>query len=162
MISAPKTCFFTGHRFIGFDEVSNVKSRLNEELLNAVNSGYTRFISGGAVGFDTLAAEQVILLREDYDIVLALYLPCINHSRNWRESDKMRFEQIFSLADEIHYVTNEPYKNGCMKKRNGAMVDASDLCIAFLKNMQSGTAQTVKMAQEKGIDVINIAEKDIF
>ncbi len=162
MISAQKTCFFTGHRFIGFDEASKIRSRLNEELLTAINAGYTRFISGGAVGFDTLAAEQVVLLRKDYDIVLALYLPCINHSRNWRESDKIRFEQIFSLADEIHYVTNESYKNGCMKKRNSAMVDASDLCIAFLKNMQSGTAQTVKMAQEKGIDIINIAEKDIF
>ncbi|MCR4718332.1 MAG: DUF1273 domain-containing protein [Firmicutes bacterium] len=158
MSLTPKTCFFTGHRFIGFDETAEIKSRLHEELLNAVNAGYTRFITGGAVGFDTLAAEQVISLREDYDIRLVLYLPCINHSRNWRENDKIRFERIFSLADEVFYVTKEPYRSGCMKKRNSAMVEVSDLCIAFLKNMRSGTAQTVKMADDKGIYIVNIAD----
>ena len=155
----PKTCFFTGHRFIGFDEAEKVKSRLNEELLNAINAGYTYFVSGGAVGFDTLAAEQVISLREDYDIKLVLYLPCIDHSRNWRENDKIRFERIFSLADEVYYVTKEPYKDGCMKKRNSAMVEVSDLCIAFLKNPKSGTAQTVKMAVDNGLQIVNIADK---
>lgn len=160
MTVAPKTCFFTGHRFIGFEEAREVKSRLTEELLNVVNGGYTNFISGGAVGFDTLAAEQVILLRENYDMLkLCLYLPCINHSRNWRENDKIRFERIFSLADEIYYVSEERYKEGCMKKRNSAMVNASDLCIAFLKNVHSGTAQTVKMAEDKGLRIVNIADR---
>lgn len=154
----PKTCFFTGHRFIGFDEAEKVKSRLNEELLNAVNAGYTYFVSGGAVGFDTLAAEQVISLREDYGIRLVLYLPCINHNKNWREIDRIRFERISSLADEIYYISNEQYRNGCMKKRNSAMVEVSDLCIAFLKNPKSGTAQTVKMAEDKGLRIVNIAE----
>lgn len=158
MTFAPKTCFFTGHRFIGFDDAPRIKSRLNEELLNAVNAGYTNFIAGGAIGFDTLAAEQVILLREDYNIRLVLYLPCRNHSINWSENDKIRFDRILSLADEVYYVSDDRYKQGCMKKRNSAMVEASDLCIAFLKNMRSGTAQTVKMAENKGLYIVNIAD----
>ena len=159
MTLLPKTCFFTGHRHIAAEEVGNIKRRLNEEILNAVNKGYTHFISGGAVGFDAMAAERVLALREDYDnIRLILYLPCIEHSKNWTDNDKIRFERILSVSDEVYYVSNEPYKDGCMKKRNSAMVEASDLCIAYLKNRQSGTAQTVKLAQKKGVEVINIAK----
>lgn len=159
MTLIPKTCFFTGHRFIAAEEVGDIRKSLNEEILNAVNKGYTHFISGGAVGFDALAAEQLIFMREDYDnIRLILYLPCYEHSKNWNDNDKMRFERILSLSDEIYYVSREPYKEGCMKKRNRAMVEASDLCIAYLKNSQSGTAQAVKMAENKGLDVINIAK----
>ena len=158
MTLLPKTCFFTGHRFIAAKEIKNIKSRLNEELLNAVNSGFTHFISGGAVGFDTLAAEQVLRLREDYnDIRLILYLPCTNHTQNWKENDKMRFEAVLSCADEIYYVTREKYRDGCMKKRNNAMAEASQMCIAYLKNPISGTAQAVKLAEKKGVNVINIA-----
>lgn len=160
MTLLPKTCFFTGHRIIGSDELKRIKSLLNEELLNAVNSGFTHFITGGAVGFDTLAAEQIISMREDYDkIRLILYLPCTDQSENWNENDKERFEHILSEADEIYYVSREPYKKGCMKKRNYAMAAASDMCIAYLKKSPSGTAQTVKMARDRGIDVVNIAEK---
>ena len=159
MTLLPKTCFFTGHRFISAEETIRIKSRIREELLNAINAGYSHFIAGGAVGFDSLAAEQVISIREDYDMIrLILYLPCINHSQNWNEFERARFERIASLADEIYYVSREPYKDGCMKKRNSAMVCASDMCIAFLKNSQSGTAQTVNMAERKGIKVINLAK----
>lgn len=159
MTLIPKTCFFTGHRFIWREEQKRLKSLLNEALLDAVNNGFTHFITGGAVGFDTLAAEQIILMREDYDMIrLILYLPCINQSESWNESDKERFEHILSEADEVYYVSREPYKKGCMKKRNYAMVTASDMCIAYLKKTSSGTAQTVKMAREKEIPILNLAE----
>ena len=159
MTLLPKTCFFTGHRHISADEATSLKSRLNEELLNAINAGYTHFITGGAIGFDALAAEQVIRLREDYsDIRLILYLPCTNHTQNWKENDKMRFDAIESFADEIYYVTREGYREGCMKKRNNAMTEASDMCIAYLKNPVSGTAQAVKLAEKKGLKIINIAD----
>lgn len=162
MMLLPKTCFFTGHRIISNSEINAVKSYLNEELLNAVNRGFTHFITGGAVGFDTLAAEKIILMREDYNFIrLILYLPCTDQVKDWNKSDKERFERILAMADEVYYVSREPYKEGCMRKRNLAMVEASDLCIAYLKNKSSGTSQTVKMARDKGIEIINIAEKII-
>ena len=159
MTLIPKTCFFTGHRVIAHKDMDEVESFLNEELLNAVNRGFTHFITGGAVGFDTLAAEKVLLMREDYyNIRLVLYLPCTDQSVGWNEMDRQRFDRILAMADEVYYVSKEPYKKGCMRKRNLAMVEASDLCIAYLINMKSGTAQTVKMAQDKGIEIINIAK----
>lgn len=158
MTLIPKTCFFTGHRFIAADEVNTIKKRLNEAVLNAINEGYTHFITGGAMGFDTLAAECVMALREDYDnIRLILYLPCTDHDKNWKEYERIRFDLISSSADEVYYVSRKPYSDGCMKKRNSAMASASDMCIAYLKNRQSGTAQAVKMAEKSGLKVINIA-----
>ena len=102
-------------------------------------------------------------MREDYDMIrLVMYLPCTDQSKNWGEFERIRYDSILSSADEIYYISEEPYKKGCMKKRNCAMAEASDMCIAFLKKLSSGTAQTVKMAEEKGIHIVNIAERSIF
>lgn len=155
----PKTCFFTGHRILYKNEIPKIRSFLREEILNAVNDGFTVFISGGAIGFDAMAAEQVADIRRTYDMIkLVLYLPCANQSARWSDADKMRYENILSLADEIFYVSKGEYKEGCMKKRNKAMTEASDLCISYMRNKMGGTWQTVGMATEKGIPVINIAD----
>lgn len=156
----PKTCFFTGHRIIAGSERNMIKSLVNEEILNKINDKVEIFISGGARGFDTIAAEQVIFMRKDYDSIrLCLYLPCRNHDLKWKLSERYRLQKIMEQADEIYYVTDGEYEEGCMKKRNIAMVEASDCGIAYMKNRMSGSAQTIKFADEKGINVINIADK---
>lgn len=48
-----------------------------------------------------------------------------------------------------------------MKARNARLVElASDYCICYWnpKNFRSGTGQTVRMAQKKGIEIINLFE----
>ena len=160
MDSNQRVCFFTGHRVIAGNKKSMIKSLVNEEILNKINDKVEVFISGGARGFDIMAAEQVIFMREDYDsIKLCLYLPCRNHDIKWKYPERRQLHKIMEQADEIHYVTDGEYINGCMKKRNIAMVDASDCGIAYMTNRISGSAQTLRIAAEKGIDVINIAEK---
>lgn len=155
-----RVCFFTGHRIIDGNKKSMVKSLVNEEILNKINDKVEVFISGGARGFDIIAAEQVIFMREDYDsIKLCLYLPCRNHDIKWKRPERRRLRKIMEQADEIYYVTDGEYKDGCMKKRNIAMVDASDCGIAYMTNRMSGSAQTLRIAAEKGIEVINLADK---
>ena len=154
-----KKCFFTGHRVIERKSYDNVKSFLREEILNKINDKVNVFIAGGALGFDTLAAEQVIDMRDSYsNIQLHLYLPCYGQDSRWKESDRRRFAGVMGLADKIYYVTEGEYEKGCMEKRNLAMVDASDCGIAYLKHYCSGSSQTVRMAVGKGIDVVNIAD----
>lgn len=153
----PKTCFFTGHRVLKPSDKPDIKDRIRKEVINAINNDVKVFIAGGAVGFDMLASEVVLSLKEEYDISLCLYLPCIDHTMLWNEGDKVRFDNIFAMADEHYYVTDKKYSDGCMQKRNFAMAEASDMCIAYMKSEHSGTAQAVKMAEKKGIKVINIA-----
>ena len=160
MSLTPKVCFFTGHRIIEKGKISQVEGWLREEILDKINHKVEVFIAGGAVGFDTMAAEQVLFMKQDYpDIKLFLYLPCTDQDADWNEADRKRLDDIKKYSDKICYVTKSKYTDGCMKKRNKAMVDASDCGIAYVKTMHSGASQTVKMAMKKGIDVVNIAEK---
>ncbi len=153
-----KVCCFTGHRNIGKTKLDRVTGFVNEAILDAINSGVTEFITGGAVGFDTIAAEQVLFMREDYrDIRLNLYIPCKNHTVRWTEENRKRFERILSLSDSVKYVSSDSYREGCMQKRNAAMIADSDMCIAYMNNPYSGTGQTLKLAEEKDIKIVNIA-----
>ncbi len=159
MSDLKKVCFFTGHRKINLSKIAEIKKNLRIEIENAINDGVTTFIAGGALGFDTLAAEQVISLKEKYsNIQLVLYLPCQDQDKNWSYGERLRFNTMCSNADIIHCVTEGKYTDGCMQKRNLAMVEASDMCIAYMKNMRSGTSQTINMAEEKDIKIINIAK----
>ena len=47
-----------------------------------------------------------------------------------------------------------------MKERNSRLVNKADICICYLKNKRTGTGQTVRMAETKGIDVINLYQAD--
>ncbi len=138
-----------------------MKSLLREEILNKINAGVTRFIAGGAIGFDTLAAEQVIDIKRDYpDVKLILYLPCKNHFAKWNQGDLERFDRIKEQADEIKYVYEGKYIPGCMQMRNNAMVKDADCGIVYLaKSMGSGSSQTVAYAKEKGIPFVNIVDE---
>ena len=69
-----KTCAFAGHRPEkmpwGKDENSpfgiEFKFRLREALEYLIGRGYTDFLSGGSRGFDLMAAEIILSLREAY------------------------------------------------------------------------------------------------
>ena len=54
-----KTCCVTGHRDIPAEQISNVKKSLEREIEQALEDGFTCFISGFAVGADLLFAEIV-------------------------------------------------------------------------------------------------------
>lgn len=154
------TCFFSGHRIMEKKEIALSKSLLREEILNRINNGVTRFIAGGAIGFDTMAAEAVIDMRNDYDIKLILYLPCKDHFAKWNLGDVERFEAIKEQADEVKYVYEGKYIPGCMQMRNSAMVNDSDFGIVYLRGCtNSGSAQTVKLAKEKGVPFVNIFDE---
>ena len=61
-----KTCFFTGHRKIAQSKIEIVKAQLAENIEKMITEyGVNTFIDGGALGFDTIAAETVIEMREN-------------------------------------------------------------------------------------------------
>ena len=77
-----------------------------------------------------------------------------------RSAVKAELEKLIGLADSVEYVSDR-YYNGCMKDRNARLVElATVCCISYWNpnNFRSGTGQTVRMAQKKGIRVINLFE----
>ena len=158
-----KSVCFTGHRTIAEDK-EKLSARLYAFLERLVTEQkVTDFYTGGAVGWDTLAALTVLKLRESYpEVKLHLVLPCPfeEQSAKWNEAQKAEYQHILSLADSLEQVSDR-YYNGCMKARNARLVElASDYCICYWnpKDFRSGTGQTVRMAKKKGIEVINLFE----
>ena len=154
---------FTGHRTIAEDK-ETLSARLYALLERLVTEQkITDFYTGGAVGGDALAALTVLKLRESYpEGKLHLVLPCPfeEQSAKWNEAQKAEYQHILGLANNVEQVSDR-YYNGCMKARNARLVElASDYCICYWnpKHYRSGTGQTVRMAQKKGIEVINLFE----
>ena len=158
-----KSVCFTGHRTIAEDK-EKLSARLYALLERLVTEKkVTDFYTGGAVGWDALAALTVLKLRESYpEVKLHLVLPCPfeEQSAKWNEAQKEEHKHIASLADTKEFTSEHLGKNA-MKIRNARLVElASDYCICYWnpKHYRSGTGQTVRMAQKKGIEVINLFE----
>ncbi len=153
-----KTVCFTGHRKITFGQQKIVAERLKQTIENLILNGYCYFGAGGALGFDTLAAQCVLSLKNQYPhIKLILVLPCINQTKGRNKNDIDIYEEIKNKADKVVYTSRE-YLKGCMFKRNRHLVDCSSVCVSYLTETTGGTAYTVNYAKQKNIRVINLAE----
>ena len=154
-----KSACFTGHRDIDPSRVPAIREKLREIIISCIEDGYTDFYNGGARGFDLMCAEEVMKLKGEYpDIRLHIIIPCSNQTRGWREEDVLRYEKITSLADEVKCLSPF-YFNGCMQIRNRYMGDNSDLVIVYLERATGGSAGTVRYAEEKGKEAVNIFDE---
>lgn len=154
-----QTCCFTGHRFLPENEKEKISLVLESTVLSLIHSGYRYFGAGGALGFDTLAAQTVLRLRQNYpDIRLILVLPCVSQADKWPPADIAVYQEIMEQANKIVYTSHE-YTAGCMFKRNRHLVDHSSACICYLKKAAGGTAYTVDYARKCGLKIINLAGK---
>ena len=61
-----KTACFTGHRKIAFEQQRYVAERLKQTIEELILDRYCYFGTGGALGFDTLAAQCVLFLKMLY------------------------------------------------------------------------------------------------
>lgn len=159
MLNKNATCFFTGHRIVRKEHFNIIKETLRTLIATLSNQGINTFITGGALGFDTIAAKSVLEAKEDNpEISLILALPCKNQSISWRAQQIEEYNTILSAADDVIYVSDEYYQ-GCMHKRNRYMADNSTHCIFYMAESRGGTAYTVKYALENELEMHNIMIK---
>ena len=122
-----QTTCFTGHRDISANERDTIQKRLESELVKLIQQDVTQFCAGGALGFDTIAAQTVLSLKEDYpQIKLIMVLPCREQTKRWSESDIKIYNHILQKTDKVVY-TSEHYHRGCMHVRNRQLVDNASL-----------------------------------
>ena len=156
----PGVCF-TGHRSIK-EPLSKLYRRLDRAIEKAITeNNASDFYVGGAVGFDMIAALRVLRLKKKCSPVrLHLVLPCPIPEMviKWNDKDKITFDDILNRADSITVISDR-YYDGCMKERNQRLVDLADtLCICYWNenDNRSGTGQTVRMAERKGLMIKNL------
>lgn len=163
-----KTCSFTGYRPeklpFGNDESDfrcvKLKETLTNEIEELINSGYSEFITGMALGIDMICGEIVLELRKKYPhIALSAAIPCKNQERHWDYDSITRYNRILQSVNNIIFVSNTSYFNGCMQKRNRYMVDNCDLLLAVFDGQQGGTMRTVEYAKKTGRRIVVIDPK---
>jgi uncharacterized phage-like protein YoqJ len=149
-------CAFTGHRKIPPEHREKLADLLRLAIAHAYDLGCRKFIAGGALGFDTEAAREVIRFRLSHpDVYLSLYLPCIEQDSGWSDRQRALYDYTLGCANEVRYIS-ESYDPDCMRRRNYAMAEECDVMIAYVSSPRSGSGQTVRRAAELGREIYNL------
>ena len=150
------SCSFTGHRKIEPSHATTLPELLDRAIAYAYGEGCRCFYLGGAVGFDTLAAQRVMLFRMSHpDIRLCLVLPCVNQADKWSEAQRDMYDYLLGEADRVEYIAEE-YFDGCMRQRNMRLAELSEIMIAYVGRSGSGAGQTMRFANCLGRRVYNL------
>jgi uncharacterized phage-like protein YoqJ len=140
-----KACVFTGHRELGDNFSADV---LKREIIALLDEGVRIFYNGMAMGFDLLAAETLLSVKENYEgVKLIACIPCYNQEKSFPAADKKRYAEILKRADE-QVLLAEHYFQGCMQIRDKYMADRADVMIAYCHKEKGGAAFTVKYFQK--------------
>ena len=148
---------FTGHRSVPKEKVEEVRKRLRAKLRLLYQLGFRNFISGMALGFDMIAAEEVIRLKEELsEIRLIVVVPYEGQSERWSPYQKERHKSIMEKADKVE-VLSQGYFNGVFLKRNDFMLSKACGLIAYFDGKpKGGTFYTCRKAKLCGMDIINL------
>lgn len=163
-----RTACFSGHRpeklpLNGDNDtlvIRYLKSILYKEILDSIDAGYDRFITGLARGVDLWAGEILMELKaEGENISIIAVKPYKTHGDNFIGREKFSLGRLLSNADEVICLADE-YKKGCFQRRNEYMVDRSGKLIAVVSDYRSGTGATIRYAEKQGIEVRTIDAKN--
>lgn len=148
--SREHSCSFTGHRPEKLIRSEHeIRSDLEIEIRNAIDNGYTTFISGMSRGVDILAAELVLQLRQNRQpIQLICAIPYEGVESGWTADWQQRYRAVLQSADEIKYVCSRRSR-GCYHIRNRWMIDRSSRVIAVCNGQSGGTKSTIDYAIRK-------------
>ncbi len=157
------TVAFSGNRtltapaaFGGEDLREAICAALSSLVTDLYNEGKRIFLSGGAMGFDMLAAEQVLRLGESlHDIRLVLVTPFEAQAEGYSPLEKERYASIVARSAEVICLSDE-YSLGAFHIRNNYLVENSSHIIAYSNAHGRGTPSTLKKASRRGVEVTNI------
>ncbi len=157
MVDRLKVACFSGHRNLPQD-CTELQANLEKAIVELIERGVVFFGSGGAVGFDLLAATAVLKLKEDYPhIRLVMVLPCPpeQQSLKWTDNQKKRYYELLGRADKVRILLLQ-YTEKCMLARNRHMVDNSAYLICYLRKQRGGTFYTVNYAEKRGLEILRL------
>lgn len=157
MINKSKVACFSGHRKLP-KNCDELRTRLKKEIIGLIERGVVFFGAGGSWGFDMLAEETVLGLKEEYPhIRLVLVLPCPPEQQTlkWNSVQRQRYYEILDRADKVR-IMSPRYTDDCMLARNRHLTDNSAYLICYLRERYGGTVYTVGYAEKKGLEIIRL------
>ena len=150
-----KVCTFAGHREV---YQANISEMLDEAISKIINTDDNfRFLVGGMGEFDGMCSSAVRRAKRKYpnkEIRLELVLPYLTHELN---ENKLYYETSFDDVVIPIELAGVHYKSA-ITKRNRWMVEQSDWLIAFIYRDFGGAYTTLRYAEKKGLQIINLAK----
>ena len=147
-------CAFTGHRperLRGMEAA--VIAGLRKEILDAIEDGYTTFVTGCSRGVDLWAASIVLELRRtNKSLRLICAVPFEGFESKWPPDWIKHYKMVCKQADWVE-VISQSYSADAYQKRNEWMVRRSGRLIAVWDGLPSGTKNTVDYAISQGVPI---------
>ncbi|MCQ2386006.1 MAG: DUF1273 domain-containing protein [Clostridia bacterium] len=142
----------------GFSAFLEKQKEITDRLYEV---GFRTFVTGGARGFDTWVAQDVLHLRRRHgDVCLHLALAFPGQEQEWNEEDRRLYRQIMEEADTVTYCSPR-YERGVYYTRNRFMVDSSSFLVAAYDGAKGGTAYTVSYAMRQTVPVVCLRPKTL-
>ena len=148
-----KTCCVTGHRKLPQEKRPEVEAALKQEILAAIEDGYTRFLCGFAEGADLMFAALVAELKtQTPGLRLEAAIPYLTRLYGQDRA----FHDLVAACDDMKIIS-EKNTRGCYHARNRYMVDESSRVIAVHDGRENGgTWYTINYANKHKKEVRTI------
>lgn len=162
------TCCFSGYRphkfdfdFYGNDpRFAKLESDLTNAILKSIDEGYDTFLCGGAMGFDLLGGEIVLLLKNKFpNIKLISFIAFDGQEKSFPGEWKERYHNVLNGSDSVRKVCKK-YTRGCYHLRNYEMIYSSSRVITYFDGRSGGTANTIAIAQREKLNILNICPEN--
>ena len=110
MIVKERACCFTGHRRLSSSP--DLADALKKTILAKINEGYFDFLSGMALGFDSLAAQTILDLKKEFPLIrLFCIIPCADQDKDFSAAQKETYYQLTPFRHTTNYSFNNGNKN---------------------------------------------------
>lgn len=139
----------TGHRpgSLNTDQQKYMKEGLKFIADGLVDYyGAEKFLTGLALGADTIWAELALKYGIEYDV----YIPFEGQEERWSKTDKKKYQDLRSGA-VIEKVFGQQFSNRLYHARNDALIRDSDLLVAVWRPsvQKGGTFSTVQKSLKR-------------
>ena len=107
-------------------------------------------------GVDLWAAEIILEICKENDNI-RLFSACAfpGMEKEWEQSWQERYQNVLKNADGQQFISQRPGRKAFFD-RNEWMVDHSSRLLAVYTGAHGGTLETIRYAQKKGIEVVQM------
>lgn len=157
MIERSKVACISGHRRLP-EDITELKKSLESAITGLIEQGVIYFGAGGALGFDMLAEETVLQMKQRYPqtrLILVLPCPPEQQTLKWNDVQRKQYNEIMAKADKVR-ILSPTYNPNCMLERNRHLVDNSGHLVCYLRKDYGGTFYTVNYAKKQGINILRL------
>ena len=127
---------------------------LDQKIREAIDDGYTTFISGMARGVDIWAAQSVLRYQDmGYPVRLVCAVPYKGFETRWSEEWQQRYRLILRFADKVKFISRR-YSPDCFQIRNEWMVDHASRLITVYHGAGGGTQNTLSYAVLENLSIV--------